>query len=67
VKITALYDEQGNIAAASIPGDNSDEPIPGKGERLGEFEIPREAAELEIADILQRFHVDVAAEVLKPR
>ena len=46
---------------------NSDEPIPGKGERLGEFEIPGTAADLEIADILQRFHVDVEAEVLKTR
>lgn len=67
MKITAVFDQQGNITAASIAGDDSDIPMPGKDERSGEFEIPGEAAELEIGEVLQSFQVDVDAEVLKPR
>jgi hypothetical protein len=64
MKITAVYDQQGNILAASVAGEDSDQPIAAEGEHTADFEVDEE---LDIADCLEQFQVDVKTGTLQPR
>ena len=64
MKITAVYDQQGNILAASIAGDDSDQPIAAEDEHAADFDVDEN---LDIADCVERFQVDVKTRTLQPR
>ncbi len=64
MKITAVYDQHGNILAASVAGDDADQPIAAEGEHAADFDVDED---LDIADCLERFQVDVKTGTLLPR
>ena len=65
MRVNVLYNEQGTILAAALAAEGDDKPVALEGERSEVFDAPAEITEDDLAELLQRFSVDVRAGTLK--
>jgi hypothetical protein len=66
-KVSVVYDDRGNILAASHAVAGSDAVQPGPGEQAAVLDLPHAHAGVGLPEILQRLHVDVEARELIER
>ena len=67
MRVNVVYDHQGRILAAAEVAEGGDLPIPEPDERVAEFELPSELAEMALHEIVSRAEVDVEANQLTLR
>jgi hypothetical protein len=58
VRISAIYDNQGNILAATVVGEQADQFTIQEGEQLGEFDVPEELAAGDLWNIVEKLRVE---------
>jgi hypothetical protein len=67
MRLRIVHDEQGNILAATTAGEDADEFVVQDGERVGEFDVDDESAEVGLARLLENLRVETESERLVQR
>jgi hypothetical protein len=65
MRISVVYDDHGEILAATPAGEGADEFLPAEGESVAELDSPEGVAEDELQQLFQHFSVDVDTTTLK--
>jgi hypothetical protein len=65
MRINVVYDDRGEILAATLAGEGADEFVLAPGENIAELELPEGLAENEVEQLLQNFSVDVTTKTFK--
>jgi hypothetical protein len=65
MRVHVVYDDRGEVLAATVAGEGAEEFVPAEGEHVDEFELPEGVAEDELHLLFEKFSVDVDAKTLK--
>jgi hypothetical protein len=64
VRVNIVYDNQGNILAATVAGEGADQFILQEGEQEGEFDMPGELSEGGLRELLENARVETDSKKL---
>lgn len=59
MRISAVYDNQGNILAATVADEQADQFTVQEGEQLSEFDVPEKLAAGDLRDIVEKLRVEL--------
>jgi hypothetical protein len=59
MRVNVVYDNEGNMLAATVAGENADKFVLNEGERADDFDVPGELPEGGLAQLLENLRVDV--------
>ena len=64
MRVNIVYDNQGNILAATVAGEGADQFILQEGEHEGEFDLPGEPSEGGLRELLENARVETDSKKL---
>jgi hypothetical protein len=64
VRVTVVYDNQGNILAATVAGEEADQFVLQEGEQAGEFDLPGELSDGGLLEFLENARVETDSKKL---
>jgi hypothetical protein len=65
MRVNVVYDNEGNILAATVAGENADKFVLKEGERADDFDVPGEVADGGLAPLLKNLRVNVSGKRLE--
>jgi hypothetical protein len=67
VRVNIVYDNQGNILAAAVAGEEADQFVVQEGEQASEFDVPGELAEGALRELVENLRVETDSKKLVQR
>jgi hypothetical protein len=67
MRVNVVYDNEGNVLAATVVGENADEFVLNEGESADEFDVPGELEDGGLSQLLKDLRVDIREKSLRAR